>query len=291
MLREYVRGGKGLVDHAVDSLPCHKTAEWPIRMPYIDTHAHLQLPHFDEDRDEVVQRARNAGVAKIIAVATDAASSRLVIALSEKYAGIFAAVGIHPNDCGSAGEAEFALIAKLAQHPVVVAIGEIGLDYYWKDTTSATQRRAFVRQLALARELQKPVIIHHRQAGAAILRTLHEENIRELRGVFHCFSADAEFGQRVLDLGCYVSFTGNLTSKQSALPQVAAQIPLTRLLLETDAPFMTPRFRGVAAGSHGNRNEPAFVMYIAEKLAEIKQLPIAEIATATTENAHRLFGL
>lgn len=260
-------------------------------MQFIDTHAHLHLPQFEQDRDEVVRRASDAGVTKIIAVATDVASSRQVIAVAEKYAGVFAAVGIHPNDCSRAGEAELAVIAELAQHPRVVAIGEIGLDFYWQDVAPAAQRWAFGRQLGLAHELEKPVIIHHRQAGEAVLQALREENIAELRGVFHCFSEDEEFAQRVLDLGCYISFTGNLTFKKSKLPAVAAQIPLARLLLETDTPFMTPHFRRVLPAGHGNRNEPAFVTHVAEKLAAIKQLSVAQIATVTTENAHRLFGL
>lgn len=251
----------------------------------IDTHAHLQLRQFDSDRDALFQRASDVGVTKIITIATDLVSSRQAIALAEKHAGIFSAVGIHPNDCGRATDADFDTIAELAQLPCVVAIGEIGLDFYWKNVPPAVQRRAFVRQLTLARELHKPVIIHNREAGAAILQTLQEENIRELCGAFHCFSENMEFAERVLDLGSYISFTGNLTYTKSTLPEVAAQIPLARLLLETDAPFMAPHpFRG-------KRNEPAYVTRIAEKLAEIKKLPLAEIARSTTENAHRLFGL
>jgi len=251
----------------------------------IDTHAHLQLQQFDEDRDAIIRRAVDAGVTKIVTIGTDVASSRQAIAQAEKYDGVFAAVGIHPTDCGNATDEDFEMIRELAMHPRAVAIGEIGLDFYWRDVAPEVQQRAFVRQLALARELQKPVIIHNRQAGEAILQALHEENVRELRGVFHCFSENINFAQRVLDLGSYISFTGNLTYKKSMLPEVAAQIPLDRLLLETDAPFMAPHpFRG-------KRNEPAYVVHIAEKLAEIKKLPFAEIAWVTTENAQRLFGL
>jgi TatD DNase family protein len=251
----------------------------------IDTHAHLQLAHFDEDRDAVLQRALDSGVAKIITIGTDLASSRQAIALAERYNGVFAAVGIHPTDCGNATEADYEEIRKLAQHPRVVAIGEIGLDFYWKDVAPEPQRRAFVRQLTLAREMNKPVIIHNREAGEAILQTLREENIHELRGVFHCFSENAEFARRVLDLGSYISFTGNLTYKKSILPEVAAQIPLDRIMVETDAPFMAP------VPHRGKRNEPAYVAQIAAKLAEIKKLPAAEIARITAENADRLFGL
>jgi TatD DNase family protein len=251
----------------------------------IDTHAHLHLEQFDGDRDTVLHRAREAGVVKIITIGTDVASSRQAIALAEKYERVFAAVGIHPTDCGNATDTDFEEIRKMAQHPRAVAIGEIGLDFYWKDVAPETQRRAFVRQLALARELRKPVIIHNREAGEAILQTLRKENIRELRGVFHCFSEDVDFARRVLELGSCISFTGNLTYKKSTLPEVAAQLPLNRIMIETDAPFMAP------VPHRGKRNEPAYVVHVAEKLAEIKKLPVAEIAKITTENAHRLFGL
>jgi len=251
----------------------------------IDTHAHLQLQHFDEDRDAVIRRAVDVGVARIITIGTDVASSRMAIALAEKDESIFAAVGIHPTDCDNSADADFEEIHQLAQHPRVVAIGEIGLDYYWKNVPPEVQRKAFVRQLAMARELKKPVIIHNREAGEAILQTLREENIHELRGVFHCFSENMDFARHVLELGSYISFTGNLTYKKSTLPEVAALIPLDRIMLETDAPFMTP------VPYRGKRNEPANVVHIAEKLGEIKKLPVAEIAMVTSENACRLFGL
>lgn len=250
----------------------------------IDTHAHLQLEHFNADREAVVQRAAAAGVTKIITIATDVASSRQGIALAEKHAAVYAAVGIHPNDCGGATDADFDEIRELARHPRVVAIGEIGMDFYWKKVTPEIQRRVFIRQLALAREVDKPVIIHNREAGEAILQTLRDENIRHLRGVFHCFSENGEFAHRVLELGCFISFTGNLTYKKSILPEAAAQIPLDRLMVETDAPFMTP------VPHRGKRNEPSFVAHVADKLAEIKQLPVDEVARITTENAGQLFA-
>jgi TatD DNase family protein len=251
----------------------------------IDTHAHLQISHFDADREAVIQRAFEAGVEKIIVVSTDAASSRQSLQLAEKYPGLFAAVGIHPTDCGKATDEDFAVIAELARHPKAVAIGEIGLDFYWKPFSQETQQRAFIRQLHLAQELRKPVIIHNREAGAAILQTLHNAGINHLSGVFHCFSENGEYVQRVLAFGCYISFTGNLTYKKSTLPDVAAQVPLERLLLETDAPFMAPM------PHRGKRNEPAYTVHIAEKLAEIKKLPMEEVARQTTENALQLFKL
>ncbi|MGH7453192.1 MAG: TatD family hydrolase [bacterium] len=252
---------------------------------FIDTHAHLQLSHFDADREEVIQRASAAGVEKIIVVSTDVTSSRQSLQLTEKYPGLFAAVGIHPTDCSKATEEDFAIIVELARHPQVVAIGEIGLDFYWKPFSQEVQKRAFIRQMHLAQELRKPVIIHNREAGAAILQTLHDAGINHLSGVFHCFSENIEYAQRVLALGCHISFTGNLTYKKSTLPEVAAQVPLERLLLETDAPFMTPM------PHRGKRNEPAYTVHIAEKLAEIKKISLAEVAKQTTANAIGLFDL
>ena len=251
----------------------------------IDTHAHLQLEHLDADREEVIRRAAEAGVAAIICVSTDAASSRQALTLAEKYPSIFAAVGIHPNDCGAAGDKDFLEIAELARHAKAVAIGEIGLDYYWKNVDAATQARAFVKQLELAQKLNKPVIIHNREAGGDILKVLQETGLTRLRGVFHCFSENAEYATQVLALGSYISFTGNLTYKKSALPAVAETVPLERLLLETDCPFMAPM------PHRGKRNEPAFTLAIAAKLAALKHMPTAEMCRLTSQNAAQLFRL
>lgn len=251
----------------------------------IDTHAHLQASHFDGDREAVIQRALEAGVERIVVVSTDLASSRQSVALAERHAGVYAAVGFHPTDCGEATDDDFAEIARLAQHPKTVAIGEIGMDFYWKNAPAEVQQRAFVRQLRLAQEIGKPVIIHNREAGEAILQTLRENDIHKLEGVFHCFSEDVAYARHVLDLGCHISFTGNLTYKKSTLPEVAAFTPLERLLLETDCPFMTP------VPHRGKRNEPAFTVHIAEKLAEIKQASFDDVCQRTTQNAIALFKL
>jgi TatD DNase family protein len=256
-----------------------------MRPVFIDTHAHLQLSHFDADRDAVIQRAREAGVEKIIVVSTHVPSSRQSLELTEKYPELYAAVGIHPTDCSTATDEDFAAIITLAGHPKCVAIGEIGLDFYWKNVPPEIQRRAFLHQLQIAKQLGKPVIIHNREAGTAILQTLQQAGIYELLGVFHCFSEDAAYAQQVLALGCHISFTGNLTYKKSTLPEVARQVPLERILLETDTPFMTP------VPHRGKRNEPAFTAHIAEKLAEIKKISVEETARQTTANAIQLFGL
>lgn len=251
---------------------------------FIDTHAHLQLSIFDVDRDAAIRRAHDAGVEKIIVISTDVASSHQSLELAEKFSELYAAVGIHPTDCGAAKDEDFATIGELAKHPKCVAIGEIGLDYYWKKVPPEVQQRTFIRQLHLAKELGKPVIIHNREAGAAILHTLQQAGIHELFGVFHCFSEDAAYAQKVLALGCDISFTGNLTYKKSTLPEVARQVPLERILLETDSPFMAP------VPHRGERNEPAFVLHIAEKLASIKKISVDEVARQTSANAARVFG-
>lgn len=251
----------------------------------IDTHAHLQVEHFDADRDAVIQRAHAAGVTAIICISTDVASSRAAIALAERHEHVYAAVGIHPNDCAAAGDDDFKQIAELAQHPKVVAIGETGMDDYWKTVPLPKQAEVFARQLDLATQRNKPVIIHNREASAAIMDTLRAHGVTKLAGVFHCFSEDLNYAEQVLNLGCHVSFTGNLTYKKSKLPEAAKQILLERIMLETDSPYMTP------VPHRGKRNEPAYTVHIAEKLAEIKGLSLAEICARTTQNAVALFGL
>jgi len=249
------------------------------------THRLVRMSQFDSDREEVIRRAHDAAVVAMIVVAIDLESAQTTIELAEHYDGLFAAVGFHPTDCGSASEDDFVRLAQLTDHPKVVAVGEIGLDFYWKTVEPEVQKRAFIRQLHFAKEIAKPVIIHNRDAGAAILQTLKDEGIDELFGVFHCFTEDADYARQVLDLGCHISFTGNLTYKKSSLPEVASIIPLDRLLLETDCPFMSP------VPYRGKRNEPALVVETAKKLAAVTQVTFEEVCRRTTQNASRLFGL
>ncbi len=251
----------------------------------VETHAHLYFDKFDDDREEVIRRAHGAGVEKIINIGIDIASSQQCIALAESHEGLFASVGIHPNDAGQLDAAALARLRELTAHEKVVAIGEIGLDFYWNTWPADEQERAFRTQLRLARELGLPVVIHNRDAGPAIVNVLRSEQGGGLTGVFHCFSENAGIAEQVLELGFYISFTGNLTFKKSALPEIARLVPLERLMLETDCPFLSPEPK------RGRRNEPAYVRYIAEKLAEIKGVTPAQIATATTASAHRLFAL
>ena len=251
----------------------------------IDTHAHLYFDRFDEDRDAVIRRASESGVKKIINIAVDLDSARSCVRLAEEYDGLYAAVGIHPNDAQLFDDETRDELKSLTEHPKVVAIGEIGMDYYWDKTPPALQEMVFRKQIQLAKDVGLPIIIHNRNAARDILNVLKSEGVEGLTGVFHCFSEDAVFANDVLALGFHVSFTGNLTFKNSTLPAVAKVIPLQRLLLETDCPFLSPEPR------RGRRNEPAHVIHIAKKLAEIKGLTPGEICDETTVNAVKLFGL
>jgi TatD DNase family protein len=251
----------------------------------IDTHAHLYFNHFDQEREEVIQRAFEAGVKKIINIGVDLETSQQCIEMAEKHPGLFAAVGIHPNDSTKMHEDALTSLREFTQHPKVVAIGEIGLDFYRDRSPVETQRKAFRRQIGLAKDLGLPIVIHNREAIGEILDLLNSEGTEGLRGVFHCFSEEERFADEVLELGFHISFTGNLTFKNSKLPEVAKKVPLERLLLETDSPFLSPEPR------RGRRNEPAHVVYIAQKLSEIKEIEVSELQRITTANAERLFGL
>lgn len=251
----------------------------------IETHAHLYFDKFDQDRDEVITNAFEANVQKIINIAVDLESSQQCIELAERYEGLFATVGIHPNDSTTLDNGSLAELKELSSHQKVVAIGEIGLDFYWEKCPVEIQEKAFREQIRLAKEVGLPIVIHNREAGPQIIEVLKSEGTDGLNGVFHCFSGDKQIAEEVLDLGFHISFTGNLTFKKSQLPEVAEVVPLEKLLLETDCPFLSPEPK------RGRRNEPAHVVYIAQKLAEIKKVTFEEITEITTLNANRLFGL
>ncbi len=251
----------------------------------VDTHAHLYFEHFEADLPEVIERAAEAGVERILNIGVDVASSRRCVELAETYPGLYAAVGVHPNDAATFSEATLAELRELTRHPKVVALGEIGLDFYRDRCPVAQQQKAFRAQIALAKELRLPIVIHNREAGRQIVDVLRSEGVAGLTGVFHCFSEDVALAEEVLSLGFYISFTGNLTFRKSELPRVAERVPLPRLLLETDSPFLSPEPK------RGRRNEPAHVVYIARKLAEIKRTTFEEVVRETTRNAERLFGM
>ncbi|MCP4415871.1 MAG: TatD family hydrolase, partial [Chloroflexi bacterium] len=214
----------------------------------IDSHCHLDFERFDEDRDAVVARAAEAGVTQIVVPAIDLANCSTVLALAERYDAVFAAVGVHPNATAGWQDSWIGVLRDLAQHPKVVAIGEIGLDYHWDKSPKAVQHRALALQLELAADLDLPVIIHNRESSADVMRLLAESPLvgRENPGVLHSFSADWETAVSALDLGYYLGITGPVTFKKAEeLRKIAHKIPTDRLLIETDAPFLTPHpYRG-----------------------------------------------
>jgi TatD DNase family protein len=249
----------------------------------IDTHCHLDFNRFDADREAVVARAMAAGVGAIIVPAIDLENGPAVLALAEQFPEVYAAVGIHPNSTAGWQDSWLDTIRHLAQHEKVVAIGEIGLDYYWDKSPHAVQHHAFRQQLALAAELELPVIVHNREASADVVQLLRET---PCKGVLHSFAADWQTAVQVLDMGYYLGFTGPVTYKKAAdLRQIAAQTPLDRMVVETDAPFLAPE----REGKRPSRNEPAFVVQVAERIARERGMDTAVFADHTTQNVGRLF--
>ena len=251
---------------------------------WIDTHAHLDDARFDPDRGAALARMADAGVALALVVGVDLATSRAALALAEGDARLRAVVGIQPNHAAEAEPGDFAAIAALARHPLAVAVGETGLDRYWDRAPFDLQLRLFEDHLELARELNKPVVIHCRDAGPDVAAVL--EAHAPVRGVMHSFSADAETARRCLAAGLHLSFAGMLTYKSAAdLREIAKAVPGDRLLVETDCPYLAP------VPKRGQRNEPAFVVHTGRALAEARGESVEEVAAATTRNARALFGL
>lgn len=247
-----------------------------------DTHAHLDDEKFAPDLEEVIGRALAAGVTAVLTVASDLRSARSSIALAERFPFIWAAVGVHPHEAAAAPEDYLSRLAGLARHPKVVAVGEIGLDYHYDFSPRPVQREVFRAQLQLARELELPVIVHTREADGDTLAILREAG--HGRGVMHCFSGDWAMAAECLALGYHLSFAGTVTFPRSeGLRQVAARVPLDRLLVETDCPYLAP------VPKRGRRNEPAFVVYTARTVAELRGITLAELAEATSANARALF--
>lgn len=253
----------------------------------IDTHAHLDSSKFDNDREEVISRALEAGIDTIINIGFNRETIPSTMALAEQYPFIYAAVGWHPTDAINMRiEEDLAWIESLCSHPKVVAIGEIGLDYYWDTSPKEIQHTVFREQIRLAKRLNKPIIIHNRDAHEDILRILKEEKASETGGIMHCFSGSWETAKQCLDLNFYISFGGPVTYKNAKVPkEVLEQVPLDRLLLETDAPYLTPH------PHRGQRNESAYVRIIAETAAQIKGVSLEDIARITSENGRRCLSL
>ena len=252
---------------------------------FVDTHTHLDFDAFDEDREKVIQRAIENQVLAIITIGTDLETSKQAILLAEKYASIYASVGIHPSDCAGAKDKDFDFIKELAAHEKVVAIGEIGLDYYHMHAEKEMQAKAFEKQIRIARELNLPMIIHNRDSHTDMLEILNKEGIKEIGGVMHSFSGDLDFLDKIIALNMHVSFTGNITFKKSTSNELVKKAPVENMLLETDCPFLTP------VPLRGKRNEPAFIVHTAKKIAEIKEIELELLGKITSENAKSLFKL
>jgi len=253
----------------------------------VDTHAHLNDEKFADDRAEVIARAVQQGVTRIINMEDTMESSAAVVRLTGEFDGLYAGVGIHPEEARPMTAADDDQLAAWAAMDRVVAIGEIGLDYYWeKDSTKRElQKQIFIRQLDLARQLHLPVCIHDRDAHGDLLAILKRE-AGGLRGVLHCYSGSWEMAQELLKLGWYLGIDGPLTFKNAArLPEMIKRLPLERILVETDCPYMAP------VPMRGKRNEPAFVSYVARRAAELRCESFERFSAATTENACCLYGL
>jgi len=252
---------------------------------FIDSHAHLEMREFDRDREEVILRAAAAGVAYVITVGTTLRECRKAVEIARAHPAVYAAVGIHPHEVKEIDSRTYDALQKLARDEAVVAYGEIGLDFFRNLSPPETQIRCFEEQLAVAAALGLPVIIHDREA--------HEQTVKILKawpgktgGVIHCFSGDVAMAMTCLEMGFYISIAGPVTyAKSERLREVVRQAPLERLLVETDAPYLTPQPR------RGRRNEPAQVVLTARKVAELKDLSLAEVGRATARNAMTLFGI
>jgi TatD DNase family protein len=253
---------------------------------FADSHAHLDEPEMLPDREELLARARQAGVALIINVGIGYRNSQAAIRTAGRHPEVFATVGVHPHGVGALDPRKFTRLQDLADHPRVVAVGEIGLDFYRRRSPEDIQRHWFRQQLEWAWELKKPVVVHTREATPDTLAILTQQRHRLVGGVMHCFGGSLEEARAFLDLGFHLSFSGVLTyPKADPLREVARQVPLDRVLIETDCPYLTPQ------PWRGRRNEPAYVTAVAETLARLHGLPLAEVARQTFQNTLAVFGL
>lgn len=250
-----------------------------------DTHAHFDDRQFDKDRDEVLKSLKSLGVSNIVNIGADMKGSEKSIELAEKYDFVYATVGIHPSETGDMTDTDIDKLRSLAKHPKVRAIGEIGLDYHYDDNAPAdVQKKWFIRQLELAKELDMPVVIHDRESKGECLEILKNQKISN--GVFHCYSGSAETAREILKLGMMISFTGVLTFKNARRAvEACAAVPLDRLMIETDCPYMAPE------PHRGERNFSGYVRHVAEKMAEIKGVSYDEIVEITNRNARKFYGI
>ncbi len=254
----------------------------------IDSHAHIQGQEYAGEVDRIIARAREAGIDKIIVVggAGEMSSNKDAVALADLYANVYATVGMHPHDAKDVGTDELRELQHLTFHPKVIAVGETGLDYYYNHSPHDVQRRVFTHFIHMARDTGLPLVVHERDAARETAELLRSEGGQDLRGVIHCFTGDYDAASAYLDLGFYLSFTGIITFKNAGpLREVVRNVALERMLVETDSPFLTP------VPHRGKRNEPAYVRFVAETIAEVKGVVLEEVAETTTRNVQDLFKI
>lgn len=256
----------------------------------IDTHTHLDDTRYDADREETIARARDAGVGTLITIGCDLATSRAAVALADRHPFVYATVGVHPHEAQHVADTWYLELERLSRHARVVAYGEIGLDYHYNHSPPHLQRARFREQIGLARELRLPLVIHTREAQADTVTILKEEGARDVGGVFHCFSGDDWLAKQALDLGFSLSLSGVLTFRNAEpLREIVRWVPLDRLLVETDCPYLAP------VPHRGKRNEPAYVRHVAETIATVRSadqpITVEEIGRLTSQNACRLFRI
>ncbi len=253
---------------------------------FIDTHAHLFYPNFNGEVEQVIERAINAGVEKIIVPATDLATSKQAIDLAEQHDMIYAAVGVHPHDTNEIQSNYLELLEDFSKHEKVVAIGEIGLDYYYDFSPKEKQIEAFRKQIDLAVKVELPIIVHNREANEDVMNIIREYKNTSLRAQFHCFAGTTKDAKELISMKHFISFTGNITFKKAdSVREVLSNVEIENLLLETDSPFLTP------VPYRGKRNEPSNLPLIAEKVAEIHNVGVEDVARTTNYNVFKLFGI
>lgn len=251
-----------------------------------DTHVHLNDEQFNEDLQEVIERAKEAGISYMVVVGFNRPTIERAISLVKEYDFLYASIGWHPVDAIDMTDKDLAWIEEMAANPKVVALGEMGLDYHWDKSPHDVQKEVFRRQIGLAKKLKLPIIIHNRDATEDVVQILREENAEEVGGIMHCFSGSAETAKECIEMNFHISLGGPVTFKNAKKPKrVAIEVPLDRLLIETDCPYLAPH------PYRGKRNEPAYVKLVAEQVAELKEISFEEVAQKTTENAKKLFGI
>lgn len=252
----------------------------------IDSHAHLEMPEFKKDLEEVLQRAKESGVAYIFTVGTEKRDWKRAVEIANSHPSIYAILGIHPHNAKEIDEWTYPALKELCHNEKVKAFGEIGLDFFRNLSPRDIQLKRFREQIGLAKELGLPMVVHDREAHQETLEILKSESAGECGGIIHCFSGDDEMAKACIDMGFYISIPGSITFKNAErFRQIVSRIPLEWLIVETDAPFLAPEpFRG-------KRNEPSYVRYTAQKVAEIKKVPFEKVAEVTTENALRVYRL